>query len=278
MQVGDIHLSMISDGSMKFDGGAFFSVVPKILWSKRIPADRKNRVRVGVNCLLIQAAGKNILVDTGLGTKHDRKRRSIHGLATGKLLSGLKNCGLGPEDIDLVVMSHLHFDHAGGCTRRNSSGKVVPTFPRAHYLVQRSDWEEATHANERNRAGYLPEDFLPLEEHRRLELLEGDTQVTPDLWVKHTGGHTKGHQIVFVDSAGQRAACLFDLVPTPTHLPLPWMLSFDLYPLEVMEHKRELLAQAEGEGWLLLFDHGLEERAGYLQKVGGQYRLKTIEL
>jgi glyoxylase-like metal-dependent hydrolase (beta-lactamase superfamily II) len=263
---------------MKFDGGAFFGVVPKVLWSRQIPADRRNRVTVGVNCLLIQAGGKTILVDTGLGTKHDRKWKTMYGLQTGRLLEQLRQRGVAPEAVDLVLLSHLHFDHAGGCTRKDSSGKIVPTFPRAKYLVQRSDWEEATHPNERNRAGYFSRDFVPVEEHKQLELLDGDEEVMPHVWVKRTGGHTKGHQMVMLKVGEQRMACLFDLVPTPVHLPLPWIASFDLFPVEVLDLKRTLLAQAEQERWLLLFDHGLTERAGYLERSGASYRLKPLEL
>ncbi|MBI2866755.1 MAG: MBL fold metallo-hydrolase [Chloroflexi bacterium] len=276
MKVGDIRFHSVTDGAMKFDAGAWFGLIPKVMWSRRVAIDRKNRIKVGVNCLLLQTSGLTILVDTGLGTKHDQKRRVNFGLQTGKLLRNLRLHGLHREDIDIVVLSHLHWDHAGGTTYRQADGALSLTFPKARYIAQAADWEEATHANERNRAAYMPEDFEPLMDRRRLELVSGDERLAPGVYLKRTGGHTKGHQMVMVESNGQRAACLFDVMPTAQHLPLAWIASFDLYPMEVLERKRELLAQAERERWLLVFDHGLEEKAGYLERDGGQLRIRAL--
>jgi glyoxylase-like metal-dependent hydrolase (beta-lactamase superfamily II) len=221
---------------------------------------------MGLNCLLIRTGGQNVLVDTGVGTKHSRKARTIFHIQAGKLVSNLAQADLAPEDIGLVVLTHLHFDHAGGCTRYSQTGKLEPVFPRATYLVQRGDWMEATKTNERTRPAYLPEDFLPLEQAQQLELLDGDTELLPGLWVRRTGGHTGGHQIVYFESEGEKAACLGDILPMPQHLPVHYMTAYDMYPLETLEAKRHWLSLAEKEHWLLIFGHGTDQKAGYLTR------------
>lgn len=278
MKVGDIDLVFVSDGTMRLDGGALFGIVPKAIWNRLNPADRRNRVLVGLNCLLIRAPGKNILVDTGLGNKHPLRRRNIYAMKAGGLTKSLRAHGVGPEEVDMVLLTHLHLDHAGGCTRRAYGDTVAPTFPRAQYLAQREDWHEATHANERSRASYVLDDLLPLEEARQLELLDGDVEVAPGVYIKHTGGHTAGHQMVYVEAGDQRVACLGDVLPTPHHLPLPYVASLDMYPDDTLECKRRLLAQAEKERWLLAFGHGLTPRAGYLVRTEGKLNLDPREL
>ena len=278
MKMGDIDLVFVSDGTMRLDGGALFGIVPKVIWNKLNPADRRNRVLIGLNCLLIRAVGKVILVDTGLGNKHPLRRRNIYAMKAGGLIKGLKALGLGPEDVDTVLLTHLHLDHAGGCTRRVHEDSVVPTFPKAQYLAQRKDWHEATHSNERSRASYVLEDLLPLEEARQLELLDGDTEVAQGVYIKHTGGHTVGHQMVYIEAGDQRVACLGDVLPTPHHLPLPYVASLDMYPNDTLEYKRRLLAQAEKERWLLAFSHSLTPRAGYLVRTEGKLSLDPREL
>lgn len=273
MRVGNVELALVSDGTIRLDGGALYGVVPKVLWSRWTRADRKNRVTIGLNCLLIRSGGKNILVDTGVGNKHPRRRRSMFAMAAGSLVGNLKAIGVEPEDIHIVALSHLHFDHAGGCTTYDSHSKPLPTFPNATYLVQRRDWEEATDTNERTRAAYLPEDFLPLEKSEQLELLDGDREIAPGVWLKVTGGHTAGHQMVFIDSVGERAACLGDVLPTPHHLSLPYISAWDLFPMKTLASKRQLLKQAEREEWLLVFAHSLDIRAGYLVREEGRLRL-----
>ncbi len=271
--MGNVELALVSDGTIRLDAGALYGVVPKVLWSRWVKPDRKNRVTMGLNCLLIRSGGKNILVDTGVGTKHPRRRKAIFAMAAGSLIGKLKAIGLEPEDIHIVALSHLHFDHAGGCTTHDSHGKPLPTFPKATYLVQRRDWEEATATNERTRAAYLPEDFLPLEENGQLVLLDGDREIAPGVWLKMTGGHTAGHQMVFIDSAKERAACLGDVLPTPHHLPLPYISAWDLFPMKTLASKRQLLEQAEREGWLLVFAHALDTKAGYLVREEGRLKI-----
>ena len=278
MRLGSSELTLVSDGTIRMDGGSMFGVVPKAVWSRTRPADRQNRVEMGLNCLLIRTGGKKVLVDTGVGTKHSQKVRTIFHIRAGQLVSNLARAGLAREDIDLVVLTHLHFDHAGGCTRWDRNGSLEPVFPRATYLVQRRDWQEATKTNERTRPAYLPEDFLPLEGTKQLELLDGDTELLPGLWVRRTGGHTAGHQMVCIESAGERAACLGDVLPMPQHLPVHYITAFDMYPLETLDAKRRWLTQAEKENWLLIFGHGTDQKAGYLARQDGRLSLTPYEI
>ncbi len=278
MQLGNATIEMLSDGEMRFDGGAFFGVVPRILWERLMPPDERNRVTVGLNCPLIRMGGKNIIIDTGLGAKHPEKRQSNFAMQAGRLVSSLKAHGLEPKDIDYVILSHLHFDHAGGATHRTATETLAVTFPRAQHLAQREDWEEATHPNERNAAGYYEEDIEPLRRANQVELLDGDREILPGIWCKKTGGHTAGHQIVTIEVAGRKACFFGDLIPTVAHLPLPYSQGFDLYPVDVLNQKRVLLDQALKEQWLVIFDHEREQKAGYLEPRGdGRLKLKPLD-
>ncbi len=278
MRVGNVELSLVSDGTIRVDGGLMYGVVPKVTWNTLTPADRKNRVLVGLNCLLIRSGGKIILVDTGVGTKHTSYDKTMFAMKAGELVNDLKAHGLGVDDIDVVALTHLHFDHAGGCTRRSYGDKPVPTFPNATYLVQRQDWEEAAHPSERTGAAYIPEDFLPLEESRQLELLDGDTEIAPEVRLKVTGGHTRGHQMVTIESGDRKVACLGDVLPTAHHLPLHYINAGDVHPLSTLECKRQFLGQAEKEHWLLIFGHGHGLRAGYPVRKNGHVTLEPQEL
>ena len=265
MRVGTSELTVVSDGAMRMDGGAMYGVVPKVLWSRRDRPDRKNRVTVGINCLLIRHAGKTVLVDAGTGSKYDARAKSIFGMRAGKLVRNLAQMGVRPQDIDMVALSHLHFDHVGGCTRyRRGTTEAVPVFPNATHLVQRADWIEATVTNERTSHTYNPHDFEPLADAGQLELLDGDAELLPGLWVRRTGGHTAGHQMAFLESDGERVACLGDVVPTPEHIPLNYIAAIDLYPMDTLAAKRRWLAEAERENWLLVFCHGVDRVAGRL--------------
>lgn len=278
MRLGSAEINLVSDGTFRMDGGNIYGVVPKAIWGKLQPADRKNRVEAGLNCLLIRTGGKNVLVDTGLGTKHSPKVKGMFAMRAGKLVSSLAQIGLQPSDIDLVLLTHLHFDHVGGCTRYNRQHQLEPVFPRATHLVQRQDWIEATQIDERTRSAYLPDDFLPLAEAKQLELLDGDTELLPGLWARRTGGHTAGHQMAYLESEGEQAACLGDVLPTHHQLPVHYMTSFDLYPLETLATKRHWLAQAEQEGWLLIFGHGTVEKAGRIVRREGRPVLSPVNM
>ncbi|MCY4366081.1 MAG: MBL fold metallo-hydrolase [Chloroflexi bacterium] len=267
MRLGSAELTIVSDGAMRMDGGSMFGVVPKVIWSRRDPPDRKNRVTVGLNCLLIRHRGKTVLVDAGAGTKHSRQARTIYGMRAGKLVSNLAQQGVQPQDVDLVVLTHLHFDHVGGCTRyHRGTGQPVPVFPRATHLAQQADWDEASNTNERTHLAYHADDFVPLQDSQQMELLDGDTELLPGLWVRHTGGHTAGHQMVYLESDGEKLASFGDVVPTAEHLPLTYITAIDLYPMESLAAKRRWLTQAEEENWLLVFGHGVGSVAGRLTR------------
>jgi glyoxylase-like metal-dependent hydrolase (beta-lactamase superfamily II) len=278
VKFGATSVSIVSDGTLLLDGGSVFGQVPKSLWELHMKPDRKNRVRLGLNCLLIQTPSTNILVDTGVGSKRTERLKDAYGLNGNKLLKGLKKEGLSARDIDVVVLTHLHFDHSGGCTKLDRSGNAVPTFPKAKYLVQRACWEEANNPNERSQYAYQEEDFLPLEESGVLTLLDGDTEIIPGVTAKVTHGHSDGHQIVLVEAGSERIAYLGDLIPTSYHLPPPNIAAFDQYPNDTLAEKRQILSTAIDRGWLLIFGHAFEQRAGYVEQRNGrsQFTLKDI--
>lgn len=270
--IGPYSVRFVSGGRFRLDGGAMFGVVPKTLWNRVAPADEKNRIRMGMNCLLIEGGGKRVLVDAGSGTKNDPKFREIYAIERPEgLLEELASLGVAPEGIDTVALTHLHFDHCGGGTTRDPDGSVRPTFPRARYLARRQEWNDAHHANERNRASYFPDNYDPLEASGQLTIHEGDVEILPGVSMRHLPGHTLGHQGVFFDLAGQRALYTVDLIPTVAHLPLPYIMGYDLYPMMTLETKRAILADATRENWLFLFEHDPDTMAvrvaGSVEKV-----------
>jgi len=270
-------VKILSDGVVKLDGGSVFGQVPKVNWENTVVTDRKNRITMGLNCLLLQVGGQNVLVDTGVGSKENEKDKENLGLVPSRLLKGLKGMGLAPKDISAVVLSHLHFDHSGGCTRLDRSGNIVPTFPKARYYVQRSCWEDSCKPNERCFANHRPENFMPIEERGQLEVLDGDGEVLPGLNVMVTDGHSRGHQMVMFNHGGERVVFLGDLVPTPHHLNLGVISAFDYSPEGTLERKRDILMDAERQGWLLVFSHGHDTKAGYLERRGETTYLRPVE-
>jgi glyoxylase-like metal-dependent hydrolase (beta-lactamase superfamily II) len=253
MKLGAFNLHGLSDGSFMLDGGQMFGVVPKTMWEKKISADAKNRIRLGLTCLLIQTGKHNIVVETGIGDKYDAKFENIYQVEHSRSLPGdLQEHGLRMEDIDIVINTHLHFDHCGWNVRREG-GKLVPGFPRARYFIQRGEWEDAHHATERNRASYLPEFFAAAE--RQSEFLDGDVEIVPGVRVEVGAGHTRWMQCVRVESEGQTAYFPSDLVPTNSHLGYAWMTSFDLYPLETLANKKRFLPELAAAHALLVFAH-----------------------
>jgi glyoxylase-like metal-dependent hydrolase (beta-lactamase superfamily II) len=253
MKLGKFEIYAITDGTFKLDGGQMFGVVPKVLWEKKIPADERNRIRMTLTCLLIRTRGENILVETGIGDKFDAKRADIYGIDhSTTLLQDLQRLGVAPEHIDVVINTHLHFDHCGWNTRR-IDGKLVPTFPRARYFVQRAEWEHAIHPNERDHASYVKEFFLAAE--AQTELLDGDAEIRAGIHLEVVSGHTKNLQCVRVESEGELAYFISDLVPTSAHLPYPWIMSFDLFPMETLSSKRRLLPELAAAKALVVFPH-----------------------
>lgn len=255
MKFGKFELSIIRESVFKLDGGAMFGVVPKTMWGKLSPADEFNRVVLACNLLLIDTGAAKVLIETGMGDRWSDKERERYGLET--LVSPehtLDQVGLKPKDIDFVIISHLHFDHAGGATI-SREGAIVPTYPNAKYVVQRGEWDFAFKANARAKASYRPDDFVPIEEHKQLLLVDGDYEVTPGVSVRLTGGHTSHHQVVCFESAGQKGVYFADIMPTRSHLSPPWVMGYDHYPLVSCDVKTEYLAKAAAEDWLVVFDH-----------------------
>jgi glyoxylase-like metal-dependent hydrolase (beta-lactamase superfamily II) len=270
MRVGDLQVTALDGGSFRLDGGAMHGVVPKTLWSKLVSCDERNRVSYSTRCLLVEGRGHRTLIETGNGDKFSPKLKDIYGIDHQRAIGdALREVGLGPEAIDTVVMSHLHFDHSGGTTRRTASGGLEPVFPRARHVVQRQEWQDATRPHERNRASYLAENIEPLSAPGLLQLVDGEVEVAPGITVIPTPGHTAGHQSVLVgERGGPRVLFLGDVVPTTVHLRLPYIMAYDLEPARTLETKRVLLGRAVSEGWTVVWGHDQDHVAGRLSLDG----------
>jgi glyoxylase-like metal-dependent hydrolase (beta-lactamase superfamily II) len=266
--VGSIRIHALEAGLQWLDGGAMFGVVPRPLWERRIPPDDRNRIPLAMRCLLVEAPEALVLVDTGLGNKESQRFHDLYGVANAgtptRLEDAIRAVGFAPEDVDMVVDTHLHFDHAGGNTFRDGGGEVHPSFPRARYVVQRGEFDFAHSANERIRASYLAHNFDPVADAGRWDFVEGEAVVTAGVEVIPTPGHTPHHQSVLVRNGGETACFLADVCPTSAHLPLPWIMGYDLEPLVTLESKRGLWSRARDEEWLLVFEHDPEVPWGRL--------------
>ena len=278
-RIGRLRVHAIQAGGQRLDGGAMFGVVPKPLWERRIPADERNRIQLGMRCLLIEHDVGLVLIDTGAGNKESEKFYDIYGIENpgepGPTLleDGIRRAGFDPGDIAVVISSHLHFDHAGGNTVRDASGIVRPSFARARYVIQRGEYEYATHTNERTAASYFPHNFVPLAEAGLVDFVEGDREILPGIQTVLTPGHTPFHQGILIDSDGERAFYLADLAPTAAHLPLAWIMGYDVEPLVTLETKRRILKRAVDEGWLVIFEHDATTAWGKVKHDGKAYGL-----
>jgi glyoxylase-like metal-dependent hydrolase (beta-lactamase superfamily II) len=297
--VGGLKCHALEGGLQRLDGGAMFGVVPKPLWQRRIAPDERNRIPLGLRCLLVEHPDGLVLIDSGIGNKEDAKFREIYGVENqGKqgatqLEDAMLAAGYRPEDVELVINTHLHFDHAGGNTRTGGQAggraggqdetssepspsdrpPVRPTFANATYVVQKAELEFARHTNERTRASYLPHNFEPIAAAGKWRLLEGEGEIVPGISARLTPGHVPFHQSIVIHHRGETAVFLGDVTPTSAHLPLPWIMGYDLEPLRTLESKRALLGEAAANGWLLIFEHDPEVIMGRAARGGRETEL-----
>ena len=269
---GDLRLTILSAGTLWLDGGAMFGVVPKVLWAKLRPPDDRNRIRLGMNVLLVEDGTTRTLIDNGAGTKWDAKHRDIYGLTVRSAEELLRPAGLTPADIDVVLDSHLHFDHAGGNTERDAQGRVVPSFPNARYVVQKGEIEFARSDNERIRASYIRDDFEPVATAGMFDFVTGDARVDRWIDVLLAPGHTPFLHVPVVRTAEHTIAFLADLCPTASHVPFPYIMGYDLEPLRTLESKKRILGLAARDGWRLVFEHDDDLPLGVLHEDGGKLR------
>ena len=280
-QLGGWRIHAIQAGGQRLDGGAMFGVVPKTLWERRIPPDERNRIQLGMRCLLIEHEIGLVLIDTGAGNKENDKFYDIYGIENRgtpgptRLEDGLRQLGVGVDDITLVINSHLHFDHAGGNTTRDANGMIVPTFRNARYVVQKGEYEYAAHTNERTAGSYFPHNFVPVQEAGRFDFVDGEREIIAGIRAIPTPGHTPHHHGLLIESEGERAFYIADLVPTAAHLPLPWIMGYDVEPLVTLETKRHILKRAVDEEWLVVFEHDAATAWSKIQHDGKSYALRA---
>jgi glyoxylase-like metal-dependent hydrolase (beta-lactamase superfamily II) len=270
LTLGDFELSVFSDGTYPLDGGALFGVVPKVMWSRKVTADEKNCVTTGLNSLVVRMDGPRtgkltVLIETGMGNKLSDRMIKFYGQPA-QLLDNLAAGGIAPDDIDIVINSHLHFDHCGWNTIRDKSGKIVPTFPRAKYYAPEGEWQYARHPSERDAISFISENYDPLVESGQMTLLKGGEEIVPGISVQTFPGHTAHMQAVIIRSQGGTACYISDLIPTIAHIDITWGMSFDLYPLQTIASKKLYYAQSIPEKWLTVFTHDAKTPWAYVEK------------
>jgi glyoxylase-like metal-dependent hydrolase (beta-lactamase superfamily II) len=277
MKFGNFEIFSIVENSFKIDGGAMYGVVPKIIWEKLNPPDHNNMVKLDMNLLLIKTDGENILIDAGIGDALSERQKKMFGIEKPSgLEKKLSQLNLTPEDIHLVLLTHLHADHAGGVIKLDKDGKKIPRFPNARHVVQLKEWEEAMHPDERTSATYFTSNLKILEEENLLELIYGEDEVATGIRLIDTGGHTPGHQAVLIQNGDDKILCPGDIIPSTHHLRIPYVASVDLFPRQTMELKRNFLKMCTSDGWLLAFDHDLKVKIGKLEKAGEEIKIRDI--
>jgi glyoxylase-like metal-dependent hydrolase (beta-lactamase superfamily II) len=274
--LGDLELVSLSDGFFALDGGAMFGVVPRTLWERRLPPDDRHRIPLGLRPLLVRGE-RTLLIDAGCGDKMDARTAALYGLDRRYHLDhALAAAGVAVDQIDIVLASHLHFDHIGGFTERRADGGLAPRFPRARYIAHGGEWHDATHPHERNRASYLPENFLPLQEAGVLTLVDDGAEIMPGVTLRRSGGHTMHHQVVMISSGGATAAFTADMYPTAQHLPDPWVMGYDLYPVDTLAFKRAFAREAIEREYVIFFEHDPSLAAGILREADGKRSVERI--
>ena len=278
MNLGTSTINIISDGIYHVDGGSVFGQIPKTKWEQWIKPDRRNRVKLALNSLVIKTPQSNILIDTGAGTKRTDLLKEQYGLNGNKLLRGIRSLGLTARDIDIIILTSLQFDHAGGATKLDRTGVAVPSFPKAKYIVQKSAWERANNPGQRFSGNYFEDDFLPLYEKDQLQIIDGNSMIIPGVSVEVTDGPADGHQIVLIQKGSEKIAYVGDLIPTPYHLDPSYIAAKDEKPNNTLEQKLKILETSLGNGWLLIFGHSLENKSGYISGQNGTMRFEPIDL
>ena len=264
LTLGDFELIAVSDGTYRLDGGAFFGVVPKVMWEKKVKADAENYVPVGLNSVVVRTGEHTVLIETGIGNKLPERLIKIFGQPA-KLLDNLNAVGISPEDIDVVINSHLHFDHCGWNTMIKD-GRIVPTFPKAKYYAPEGEWQHGRLQLERDAISYMSENYDPLIKTGQMELLQGDQEIVPGISVRVFPGHTLHMQAVIIESGSQTACYISDLIPTSAHIDLTWVMAFDLLPLRTIESRKRYYAQSIPEKWLTMFTHDPNMPWAYVEK------------
>ncbi|MGB9773236.1 MAG: MBL fold metallo-hydrolase [Bacteroidota bacterium] len=256
MRIGAYEIFVIETGRFALDGGAMFGIIPKPLWERTNPADERNRIELAMRALLLVSEEKRIIIDVGIGTKFTEKLRDIYrvDLSQSSLESSLAAHGFKFEDITEVILTHLHFDHAGGATTR-VNGEIVPAFPKAQYYVQKQHWEWALKPTEKDRGSFMREDFLPLYDHNAVRFIDGQGEFLPGIELLITNGHTEAQQLVKISDSKHTLLFCCDLIPTSSHVPLPYIMGYDLRPLITLEEKKTILTRAVEENWLLFLEH-----------------------
>ena len=278
MNFGEYRVEIIPDCEFRLDGGAMFGVVPRNLWAKVAPPDEHNRIRMNMNCLFIEGAGEKILIDTGIGDKWSDKHRVMYGIERQRSFDdSLKAiAGVSSSDITVVINTHLHFDHAGGNTRLDESGKTIPSFPNARYFISRAEYEHAEAPSERDRASYFADNWRPVKESGQLELKSGDYEVVPGLRMETYAGHDRSMQCARLETDGRTLFAFADLVPTRAHVPFAWVMGYDLYPVETVEAKKKLIPQAANEGWVCLFYHDPAQALTSIVEKDGKFHAVAV--
>jgi glyoxylase-like metal-dependent hydrolase (beta-lactamase superfamily II) len=278
MKLGKFEIYPIDDGFFALDGGAMFGVVPKVFWEKTNPSDDRNRISLALRSVLVKTEKEKALIDTGIGDKFNPKFKEIYRVdKTYNIDESLNSVGIKPADINIVINTHLHFDHCGGNTKIDESGQVVPRFPNAKYFIQKDEWEYALKPDTRSKASYIDDNYRPLEKYGNLKLINGDYLITQGIEVIKTAGHTIGHQIVKIKSDEKIAVYWGDLIPTATHLNVPYVMGYDLFPLTTMEWKEKLLQKAAEEKWLMMFEHDPKHSFGYLKQEQNKWVCEPVD-
>jgi glyoxylase-like metal-dependent hydrolase (beta-lactamase superfamily II) len=275
--LGNLELITLADGFLGLDGGAMFGTVPRTLWGKRLPPDDANRIPLSMRPLIVRSDDRTMIIDAGCGDKMDAKSAQIYKLDRRYHLDhALAEAGVTAEDIDVVLATHLHWDHVGGFTKIGKNGAVVPRFPKARYVAHRAEWADATHPHERSRASYFQQDFVPLQDAGVLTLVDDDAEIMPGVRYRRSGGHTAHHQVVMIESGGKTAVFTADMYPTSVHAPDAWLMGYDLYPMETLGFKRAFAVEAIDKDYLLFFEHDPSMAAGYLRETDGKRFVERV--